>query len=353
MAAASRRGFTLVELLVVTSIIGMILAVLLPAVMQSRETARRAQCANNLRNVALAVQGAVSARRRLPAAGAFSTDGVTYYSWVVEMLPLLERSDITGRWDFDVPYSKSPNAALGSLQVSVLLCPDNDFVVSGNGNLSYVVNGGFGWTRPVDCPVAVLTGGQTVPLDLNGNGVTCPAKPSADGGPTDRTLYFQTGLFFVENWPVGSGTVRHHSFDSINDGLSRTIMLAENLHAGAAAGPGMGWSSPQPWSNSFYLSGYVCRAAKCSAGNVDWHRANDHSQAPYSREAINGDLTSSGSSPWPSSRHPQGVNVAYCDGHLSFLSQDVDGAVYASLMTPQGSLVSGPLSQPPMSDVSP
>jgi prepilin-type N-terminal cleavage/methylation domain-containing protein/prepilin-type processing-associated H-X9-DG protein len=352
MLQSLRKGFTLVELLVVISIIGMMMALLLPAVMQSREAARRAQCSNNLRNVGLALQGAVSARRRLPAAGNFSTTGTTYHGWVVELLPWLERSDVARQWNLDLPVTDPKNAALGSIQLSVLLCPDDDSLVSGRGNLSYVVNGGFGWTKPNDCPVAVHSGGtgmQTLPFDLSGNGVTCPANAQQDGGPSDRSLYFQTGLFFPENWPVGSGTVRHHSFDTVDDGLSRTIMLAENLHAGAVSG----WSSPHPWGNSFYLSGYVCKNAKCSPGSVEWWRANDHSQLPYNREAINGDRTGAGVSPWPSSWHPDGVNAIYCDGHLSFLSQDIDGAVYASLVTPQGSRVQGPLLQPPMSDLSP
>lgn len=124
----------------------------------------------------------------------------------MEILSLLERSDIPTQWDFDVSSVKSPDAALGLIQLSVLLCPDDDSAVSGRGDLSYVVNGGFGWTRPSDCPVAVLAGMHTVPFDLNGNGVTCPTGPQSDGGPTDRAIYFQTGLFFVENWPVASQT---------------------------------------------------------------------------------------------------------------------------------------------------
>lgn len=88
-----------------------------------------------------------------------------------------------------------------------------------------------------------------------------------------------------------------------------------------------------------------------SSGNVDWRRANDHSNATYNQEAINGRTSASeGSSPWPSSGHPGGVNVVYCDGHLKFLSDRVDGAVYASLVTPQGHTIRGPLAQPPMPD---
>lgn len=354
MRSNLRQAFTLLELLVAISIVGMLLALLLPAVMRSRATARRAQCSNNLRNVGLGILGTTEAHGRFPAAGNFSTAGATYHSWVVNLLPWIERGDIASQWQFDTPFYGSPNGPLSAIQIGVLVCPDADAQLNGRGNLSYVVNGGFGWTEPQDCPVAMnamgSAGVQTVSFDLNGNGVTCPAVAQQDGSPSDRTLYFQTGLFFAENWPVGSGTVRHHSLDTVKDGLSRTVMIAENLRGGAAAGPGGCWSSPAPWGNSFYLSGYVCENAKCSAGHVDWRRANDRSQPSHAREAINGTSAGDGPSPWPSSRHPGGVNIVFCDGHLVFLNEDVDGAVYASLVTPQGSLLRGPLIQPPLSD---
>lgn len=128
-------------------------------------------------------------------------------------------------------------------------------------------------------------------------------------------------------------------------------MLAENRWAGYDSKSNINWSNPAPWRSSFFISGYVCLNNKCSSGNVDWHRANDHSNATYSQEAINGRTSASeGSSPWPSSGHPGGVNVVYCDGHLKFLSDRVDGAVYASLVTPQGHTIHGPLAQPPMPD---
>ena len=118
--------------------------------------------------------------------------------------------------------------------------------------------------------------------------------------PSDKSLFYKTGLFFPENWPLGSGTVRHHSFASISDGLSRTIMLAENRWAGYDPAAAINWSNPAPWRTSFFISGYVCLNNQCKSGNVDWRRANDRSNATSREEAINGRTSASeGSSPWP------------------------------------------------------
>lgn len=345
-------GFTVVELVVVLSIIGMLMALLLPAVMMSREAGRRATCANNLKNIGLAVINSDGARGRLPASGNFSVGGVGYHNWVVDILPYLERTDIHSLWRFDLPASNAKNLPLTRVPISVMVCPDDDTAVPGEGNLSYVVNGGFGWTQPVDCPVVMHVPSannlQVVPIDLNGNGVTCPTGSTLDGAPTDKSLYFLTGLFFPENWPLGGVTVRHRSLAAVSDGLSRTLMLTENLRAGYDPAVGSTWASPLPWRVCFFLSGYVCDNAKCSPGQVDWRRANERKLL----ECINpGRALPEGEAPWPSSNHPGGVNAVYCDGHLQFLSEDVDGAVYGALVTPDGLKIHGPLFQPPMDDL--
>lgn len=356
MTFPPRRGaMALMEVLVVVSIVGMLMSLLLPAVQAARESARRAECANNVRNLALAVAGEMNARQRLPASGNFSTAGVPFHGWVASVLPYIERSDITRLWRFDLPWNEPPNAALRNTDIAVLICPDDDTVTRGKGNLSYVVNGGFGWTAPTDCPTVLHAsngGGLGFrKFDFNGNGVTCPAKGDDDQSPlgTDRELFFQAGLFFAENWPYGSGTVRHHTADSILDGLSNTIMLAENLWAGYDPAGG-DWAAPFPWRACFFLSAYVCQNEDCSAGNVDWRSANSRS-GPAALQAINGAPSATeGASPWPSSRHPGGINVVFCDGHMRFLTQDIDGAVYACLVTPQGSRIRGPLAQAPTQD---
>ena len=332
-----REGFTLLELLVVMTIITLLVALILPAVQSARMAARRTQCLNNLRNIAIAIHVEAQSKRRLPAAGYFSATGPEmYHNWVVSLLPWLDRSDIHREWDFDLPSTDPVNQKLANLHLTVLVCPV-DSTATGNGDLSYVVNGGFGWTA-----AGVRTIGGKV--DLNGNGITNPAD---DGTPSDYDLLKLTGLFFVENWPLGSGTVRFHTMDSIADGLSQTIMLAENIHAGSDGTVDGNWASPLARRTTFVVTGRVCQDFRCAPGNVDYRRANDKSTG----QAINASFTDGeGQAPWPTSYHPGGVNVAFADGRVKFLSEDIEGDVYANLVSPSGTLLQEPLTQGVVSD---
>ncbi|HVA51131.1 MAG TPA: DUF1559 domain-containing protein, partial [Pirellulales bacterium] len=169
-------------------------------------------------------------------------------------------------------------------------------------------------------------------IDLNGNGVTCPPLNStADGSPDDRSLLTMLGLFFVESGGP-TGTTRHHTPDSVYDGLSMTLMLAENVRTGVdPITPNTNWANPDPHRTMFYFSPAVCKSLKCSKGHVNYALANNGSQG------INASLTEPEGSPWPSSFHAgDGVNMVFADGHLRFISRVIDGAVYAALFSPQG-----------------
>jgi prepilin-type N-terminal cleavage/methylation domain-containing protein/prepilin-type processing-associated H-X9-DG protein len=359
----AHAAFTLVELLVVIAIIGVLLSLLIPAVMSSRESGRKVTCANNMHNLALGVLNNTEANRRFPASGYFNLDPqsakynhAAWFGWVVPLLSFLERSDIAEQWDYGKPWDDPVNLKLGSLSVSVLACPDDDTVMPGQGNLSYVVNGGIGWTTNLkkggqnieDCPVGFRSPSGTPPyaqsafrheIDLSGDGTF--------GDANDKAIFYQMTLFFVENWPRGVGTVRHHTPDSVFDGLSNTLMLSENIRTGYDPINATNWSSPHPRYNTFCLSPFICDNWSCSDGHVDYSRANNRFQQPYQTESINaGRDQPEGESPWPSSRHPGGVYVAFCDGHIQFMSEEIDGAVYAALMSPQGSKIKGPLTQP-------
>lgn len=334
----SCSGFTVIELMVVIAIIAVLMALIIPAVMNARGAARRTQCQNNLKNMGLAMVNEAESQKRFPGSGYFGKRSGFYHNWVVDLLPWIDQRTLADRWDKDQTYDAPEHVKLASTQIPVLVCPD-DVSATGGGDLSYAVNGGFGWTTARG--LEQLRG----PFDLNSDG-----QPNADAGsPSDRDLMYKCGLFFNENWPLGTGKARHHTLNSVRDGLSNTVMIAESIRSGTDpnAQPGLpaNWACPIAQRSAFYLSGHVCEGLNCGAGKVDYGRANSRSGS-FALEAINSAREQAeGEAPWASSWHVGGVFTAFADGHVQFLSEDVDGMVYAAMLSPQGGQIAGPLAQ--------
>jgi len=340
-----------VEFLVVALVLIILTAITLPAVTQSRAAAARTHCASNLRNIAIALIAETDRLKRYPACGNFGQDpstGVTkeHHNWVVDVLPWLDHAEISDQWERNQPRYVASNLALAEGYLAILTCPV-DVSISPRtsqrrGDLSYVVNGGIGFTHEIssgvhDCPVDW----RYRHLDLNANGTFCPPDDTTDGSPSDRNLFKAMGVFFNESWGWDVSR-RHHTTASIVDGLSQTMLASENVRTGYdPTRPDANWSSSFPLHTSFYI-GNPCGSAPCTAGSVDYARSNS------GENAINSGLTRpEGESPVPNSFHRAGVNMAFCDGRVVFLNETIEGAVYAALASPDGDLLaSTPLAQP-------
>jgi prepilin-type N-terminal cleavage/methylation domain-containing protein len=190
------RGFTLVELLVVIAIIGILMALLLPAVQAAREAARRSACGNNMKQIGLAVLNFESAQKKLPAGGE-GTDWKTKsskfstQSLFTRLLPYIEHSDVYDSMDLTKSYrdaSAPRNVAAAKRNISTYVCPSNPFSQqrdpAGFGGLDYFATA---WTD-----IDPLTGYRNRTARAEGALTTVDGSNNPSDGTVDGVL--QTGV---------------------------------------------------------------------------------------------------------------------------------------------------------------
>jgi prepilin-type N-terminal cleavage/methylation domain-containing protein/prepilin-type processing-associated H-X9-DG protein len=382
-----RQGFTLIELLVVISIIGVLVGLLLPAVNAAREAGRRLQCQNNMRQIGLGLVQFSTAKNYFPNAGIIyetpanpiqsgalnrhvavinpsaifaqiGTNDVLAYSWVVEILPYIDQQDMYNSWTKTLPYysptvlsgSTASNATLGNIAINILRCPDDINAIPGQGNLSYVVNSGFSLCAESGATWAVmpttLSGGPTI---LGWNGANDPTPFTG-----------KLGVMFTGD--QNGGGVRT-TLASIYDGASTTMLLGENILAGASpatpantalGGFATNWSCPLPQVTTFVGSHHICDGGSgdCTKSllyitqtppltglqldGADWAKANSTVSGPGEYINFGTAMTQKGSSPYVSCGHSGGANFVMCDGSTKFISATVNGTVYSKLLSPAG-----------------
>ena len=304
MVRSKRTAFTLVELLVVISIIGMLMAILLPAVGAATESARSAQCKNRMRQMALAMSGFESRNQSFPGyVDGFERGTASIpHSWLVAIMPDMERQDIYDQYGtdgFEAPF------------LDFLVCPSDPPLTKGPLT-SYVANAGL------------------ADADAAGCGIAHTAWPIR-GDRGKKVIHQKTSLDKI----------------SAGDGSSTTILLSENIQA-AKWGPEDN-RTPEDEFLSFFnesASGVDIPALKNNGvpANVIVFQ-ND--QNPGNGYKVNSKFDNR-DRPWsptaaptlvnarPSSEHRGGVNVAFADGHVEFLKEDVEYSVYARLLSPDG-----------------
>jgi prepilin-type N-terminal cleavage/methylation domain-containing protein len=344
------RAFTLVEMLVVISIIAVLAALLLPAVQMAREASRRASCTNNLRNLGLAIQQFDSSKGRYPASRTFwndpkykasawypsswsTTSGAYTLTWVHEIMPYMEKQDmrtyiegLLSQQVKDVPQGPVQQS-FGRL--NIVLCPSdetdeaisiNQSTISGNplpySQLSYGCNSGV-----MD---------NTTPQAPGVTGFDWPQNGVFDNrlqGSSDIQKIFKTTMGDITN----------------GDGATNTILLAENsdleewnfapteFHVGIV------------WDDNYLTNGPIQFLNKYPAGlnppntkpdtfqNMAFNKTN---LVPYAR---------------PLSNHPGGFQLVFCDNRVKYVSEGIDYTVYTRLMTSNGKkyMPAGYMQNPP------
>jgi prepilin-type N-terminal cleavage/methylation domain-containing protein/prepilin-type processing-associated H-X9-DG protein len=282
-------GFTLVELLVVIAIIGILVGLLLPAVQSAREAGRRVTCTNNQYQLALAASRFNDSNGFLPGwrNSLITNSGTLFPSWPAMILPFAERSDIYRAWQMgttSAPY------------VSLFVCPSTPPDAMTNPILAYAGNCGAGDSVKANGVMVnnVNPGTSASRLDLD--------EISTEDG-TAMTL------ILTEKCITGTAGLNQHFW---NTQISSTtgIMTFQN-------GP----TSP-PTAASTVVAGFGLVGTSAVARVIN--------------NSSLGSATVAGQINLPSSNHPGGAVVAFCDGHTGFLKDSVGQTVYGRLITPDG-----------------
>lgn len=310
----ANSGFTLVELLVVIAVIGVLVALLLPAVQAAREAARRSQCQNNLKQIGLAVQNYAEANRALPPTLCTSAGDFGQWSAQARILPFLEQANLQNLIDFTRPYQLQP--AVPKTRVGIYMCPSE-----------------------IQDHSSLRDGLDQYPLNYACNqGVWLVFDPSGAQ---------QSSGAFLPNFRMG--------FNHFTDGLSNTIGFSEvrafqpNLKEGSA--------SASPPLLAAAISGYG-GAFDPIDSHTEWVEGRVHqtgftavftpnTEVPYltGADAYDVDFTSAeeGESPNPTfaavtsrSYHPGAVQALYMDGSVHSLADSVEGSVWRGLCTRAG-----------------
>lgn len=327
METSHRRAFTLIELLVVIAIIGVLVAVLLPAVQAAREAAGRMSCGNNLKQIGLGLHQYHDAWKRFPPNGYVrnsTTKLETDVSWLLAITPFLEQGVVHDDWWFDDRYDKDPrhaggtpssappesNYGIAARPLSVYLCPSDGTNDDGTLTTQY----GYGqYGHPVG-----VTNYKGV---MGANWILAPysTRGSRFGQPAASPWPDSNGIFSIS---IGSQSLGACRIAGVTDGLSNTLMVGEAIPA---------HQYYNGWAAFFYSQTATCAiplnvSASCSkavSGNWDRDRFDCRQMTP---DTFNLSMSFA-------SRHAGGGQFAIGDGSVRFVADSIDLDLYRSLGT--------------------
>jgi prepilin-type N-terminal cleavage/methylation domain-containing protein/prepilin-type processing-associated H-X9-DG protein len=358
------RGFTLIELLVVIAIIAVLVSMLLPAVQQAREAARRSQCINNLRQLGLAAMNFEGTFKGFPynaitknnsqmpyipwvangpAAPLFGTMGGTQgrCGGMVPLLPYIDQTNVASIYAFNVDWSDPANVSAGALTLSfpLMQCPSTPNAGIVTETTTYITGGNAGFAPPqTGSTTTNILGGKLYPTaattvtgwigDYAGIGQAKTTKNAAGA-----EIAFSNPLVTVP-WAglQSKGATRQNAITRIAeiiDGTSNTTLYSE------ACG-----------KNMQYITGNIASPVVAGTTGMIW--ADSDSRITVTGTAYDGtsNVIKFGQGPCVIncnnqqgdiySFHNGGANLAYADGHVSFISTSIGINILVSLVTKGG-----------------
>jgi prepilin-type N-terminal cleavage/methylation domain-containing protein/prepilin-type processing-associated H-X9-DG protein len=309
------HGFTLVELLVVITIIGVLIALLLPAVQAAREAARRMQCSNNLKQIGLGMHMYVSAKDKLPAGGRNPHNE----TWYHDILPYIDQMSLAEIWNPKQMFYVGNNVTIATTPVAIIQCPSDTYVPNADPD------GWFHGNYACNVGNVGVAGYSTFNLTVLASR-SLGSNTIKNGG--------QPFIVSIEN-----GQFRYVDISEIKDGLSNTLAFAECVQGtggtnnrqvdirGDAYHAGFCWFTtwlmPNTLDNDMNPDSLNCCVsvpdAPCIAGVT--------SQGPCALAAR--------------SKHSGGVNVCLLDGSVRFIADSINWPTWQALGTTQGGETAG------------
>jgi prepilin-type N-terminal cleavage/methylation domain-containing protein/prepilin-type processing-associated H-X9-DG protein len=303
----TRAGFTLIELLVVIAIIAVLIALLLPAVQAAREAARRAQCTNNLKQIALAAMNYESSNGCYPS-GSYSplVKPATWhfaqnFSSFVRLLPFTEQSPIYNAVNFNNNYGSYTNVTIAGVRLATLTCPSD--------------------TANTPTPLRTVSSGATVPgwnfgvnnsPDQPPDSVFLQAYSSYAGSMGTFPVTYQLSFNNPAELAQTNGVIFNEStitISGITDGTSNTFLFGEHARTNLMVyDPGFAGSDGQWNSGRTYDSMFAA-----------WYAPN----VGLSSGTVAGIIKGGFYPVTATSQHPGGVNMAFCDGSVRFIKNSI------------------------------
>jgi prepilin-type N-terminal cleavage/methylation domain-containing protein/prepilin-type processing-associated H-X9-DG protein len=343
----TRRAFTLIELLVVIAIIGVLIALLLPAVQAAREAARRAQCSNNLKQIGLALHNYISSVGTLPIGN--MTQSRTYdncvttwgHTWATMMLPYMEAGNTYNAANFSRVWNSGSQTTAYRQKINSLICPDDGQQPDMPLNFVGMLFSSY----------EAMRGMTETSLYWWGAGTTAPNADRC--GVIDSEGAFGANIAF--------------SIADLTDGTSNLILVGEQTRfVNEPSGSGFGfvnmggwWNGPDQitgviaWPGDFRVSSAAYSVPKINASPITNGALTVFTTAgPFGTTQFGNPPGWSDQTKCPQclqlgqlgfrSRHPGGANFLFADGSVKFLKETINAGVYRGLSTrAMGEVISG------------